>query len=146
MRRVSPDGPVYQAGTLAGNPLVTAAGLATLRYLVANPGLYGQFEAAGVEMKSRLEGALTKAGIPALVNHAGGMVGFFLGIDRAQDWDDVAGLDQELFGRFFHSALRRGVLLPPSPFETWFLMESHLDGTLDTALDALTAAIAEAVE
>ncbi len=72
------------------------------------------------------------------------MVGVFLGIERATTWDDVAGLDADLFNRFFHAALDRGVLLPPSPYEAWFLMESHLDDTLDIALTALEAAIAEA--
>jgi glutamate-1-semialdehyde 2,1-aminomutase len=71
------------------------------------------------------------------------MVGLFLGIERPQSWDDVSGLDRALFQRFFHAVLKRGVLLPPSPFEAWFLMEDHLDGTLDLALDALTEALGE---
>jgi glutamate-1-semialdehyde 2,1-aminomutase len=70
-------------------------------------------------------------------------MGIFLGIEQARNWDDVAGLDQDLFRRFFHAALARGVLLPPSPFESWFLMEDHLDGTLDLALDALDGALRE---
>ncbi|MEX0865389.1 MAG: glutamate-1-semialdehyde 2,1-aminomutase [Acidimicrobiia bacterium] len=143
MRMIAPDGPVYQAGTLAGNPIVTAAGLATLRHLVAHPDLYRDFEEAGKRIATRLVAALQAARLPGVVSHAGGMVGLFLGIDRARDWDDVAGLDQELFRRFFHAALERGVLLPPSPYETWFLMEAHLDGTLDVALDALVEAVGE---
>jgi glutamate-1-semialdehyde 2,1-aminomutase len=71
------------------------------------------------------------------------MMGMFIGISQARNWDDVSVLDQGLFRRFFHAALKRGVLLPPSPFETWFLMEAHLDGTLETALDALSEAIEE---
>jgi glutamate-1-semialdehyde 2,1-aminomutase len=124
--------------------LVTAAGLATLRYLAANPDLYRRFDVAGEEVASRLGAALKVAGLPGLVNHAGGMVGMFLGIENAGNWDDVSALDRELFSRFFHAALKRGVLLPPSPFEAWFLMEAHLDGTLDSALDALAEAIEEA--
>ncbi len=146
MRMMAPDGPVYQAGTLAGNPIVTAAGLATLRYLAANPNLYQRFDEAGDRVSDRLGAALQRSGLPGVINHAGGMVGIFIGIDRAQNWDDVAVLDQPLFRRFFHAALRRGVLLPPSPFETWFLMEAHLGETLDTALDALAEAIEEAVQ
>jgi len=144
MRMVAPDGPVYQAGTLAGNPLVTVAGLATLRHLVDHPELYEDFERAGEAIASRLGAAFDRAGLPGVVTHVGGMFGVFLGIERVESWDSVAGLDQDLFGRFFHAALRRGVLVPPSPFESWFLMASHLDGTLATALDALTEAIAEA--
>jgi glutamate-1-semialdehyde 2,1-aminomutase len=144
MRMVAPDGPVYQAGTLAGNPTVTAAGLATLRYLVDHPDLYPRFDRAGEDIAHRLGTALQSAGVPGVINHVGGMAGLFLGIDRAECWDDVAGLDRELFARFFHAALRRGVLLPPSPFEAWFLMEPHLDGPLDRALEALEEAVAEA--
>jgi glutamate-1-semialdehyde 2,1-aminomutase len=144
MRMIAPDGPVYQAGTLAGNPLVTSAGLVTLRYLVEHPELYDRFEKAGDTIAARLGEACQRSGLPAVVTHVGGMVGLFLGIDHATDWDTVAGLDRDLFARFFQAALKRGVLLPPSPFETWFLMEAHLDGTLDTALDALAEAIDEA--
>ena len=143
MRMISPDGPVYQAGTLAGNPIVTAAGIATLRYLAAHPDLYPRFDAAGEEMTTRLGAALSRTGMPGVVNHVGGMVGIFLGVDQALSWDDVAGLDHTLFNRFFHAALARGVLLPPSPYETWFLMEAHLDETLEMALDALAGAIEE---
>ncbi len=143
MRMISPEGPVYQAGTLAGNPIVTAAGIATLRYLAAHPDLYPRFDAAGELMTIRLEGAIRRTGLPGLVHHVGGMVGMFLGIDQALNWDDVVGLDQGWFNRFFHAALARGVLLPPSPYETWFLMEAHLDGTLEMVLDSLAEAIEE---
>jgi glutamate-1-semialdehyde 2,1-aminomutase len=144
MRMIAPDGPVYQAGTLAGNPLVTAAGLATLRQLVAHPDLYDRLDHAGELISERLGTALASAGLPGVVTHVGGMVGVFLGVEAVSSWDDVASLDQGLFRRFFHAALERGVLLPPSPFETWFLMEAHLDGTLEIALDALCEAITEA--
>jgi glutamate-1-semialdehyde 2,1-aminomutase len=143
MRMIAPNGPVYQAGTLAGNPIVTAAGLATLRYLAGHADLYRRFDDAGERISFRLGAALQDAGLPGVVHHVGGMVGMFIGIEHAQNWDNVAGLDQGLFRRFFHGALKRGVLLPPSPFETWFLMEAHLDGTLEAALDALVDAIEE---
>jgi glutamate-1-semialdehyde 2,1-aminomutase len=135
---------VYQAGTLVGNPIVTAAGLATLRYLAGHRDLYQRFDDAGEKVAFRLGAALERAGLPGVVNQVGGMVGMFIGIEKALSWDDVAGLDKALFNRLFHAAFKRGVLLPPSPFETWFLMEAHLEGALDTALDALTEAIEEA--
>jgi glutamate-1-semialdehyde 2,1-aminomutase len=144
MSMIAPSGPVYQAGTLAGNPIVTAAGLATLRYLAAHPGLYDRFETAGTEAARRIEGALARVGVVGAVSHAGGMWGLFLGIPEARHWDDVAGLDRDLFARFFHAALRRGVLLPPSPFESWFLMESHLTDELAFALGVIEEAIEEA--
>jgi glutamate-1-semialdehyde 2,1-aminomutase len=69
------------------------------------------------------------------------MVGVFLGLDQVRSWDEISGIDQDLFARFFRAALERGVLLPPSAFETWFLMEAHLDSALEVALDALEEAI-----
>jgi glutamate-1-semialdehyde 2,1-aminomutase len=144
MRMVAPDGPVYQAGTLAGNPIVTAAGLATLRLLADKPGIYERFDRAGEVIAARLGDAFRDASIPGVVNHVGGMVGVFPGIDRARHWDDVARIDKEMFSRFFHGAYARGVLIPPSPFEAWFLMEPHLDETLEQMLSALTEAVAEA--
>ena len=146
MRMIAPDGPVYQAGTLAGNPLATSAGLATLRWIQANHDVYDRFDDAGRLIEFRLSKALETAGLPGVVQAVGGMVGVFLGIERATTWSDVADLDGDLFSRFFHAALRRGVLLPPSPFEAWFLMEAHLDSMLDVALTALEESIAEAAE
>jgi glutamate-1-semialdehyde 2,1-aminomutase len=145
MRLMAPEGPVYQAGTLAGNPIVTTAGLATLRYLASHSDLYQRFDDAGEKASARLRGTLTRVGLPGVVNHVGGMWGIFMGVEQARTWSEVAQLDQALFKRFFHAALRRGVLIPPSPFETWFLMEAHLDGTLDLAVDALSEAIEESV-
>jgi glutamate-1-semialdehyde 2,1-aminomutase len=144
MRMIAPEGPVYQAGTLAGNPLATAAGLATLRHLRDHPDLYDRFDEAGMEISNRLGKALDEAGLHGVVRSVGGMVGVFLGVDKADNWNDVAGLDGDLFNRFFHAALDRGVLLPPSPYEAWFLMAAHLDGELDVALAALEEAIVEA--
>lgn len=143
MRMVAPDGPVYQAGTLAGNPLVTAAGLTTLRHLADQPDLYRRFDTAGAMMADRFDEVFNRLGRPGLVTHVGGMVGVFLGTATADSWDDVAGVDRDWFARFFHAALRRGVLLPPSPFESWFLMEAHLDGTLEVAVEALAEALQE---
>lgn len=143
MKLMAPEGPVYQAGTLAGNPIVTAAGLATLRYLASHSDLYRRFDEAGERACDQLRATLQRVGLPGVVNHVGGMLGMFIGIEHARNWSDVAALDQELFKRFFHAALQRGVLIPPSPFESWFLMEAHLDGTLEVAVDGLSAAIEE---
>ena len=143
MRLMAPEGPVYQAGTLAGNPIVTAAGLATLRYLASHSDLYRRFDDAGERACGQLRATLQRVGLPGVVNHVGGMLGMFIGIEHARNWSDVAALDQELFKRFFHAALQRGILIPPSPFESWFLMEAHLDGTLEVAVDGLAAAIEE---
>ena len=145
MRTVAPDGPVYQAGTLSGNPIVTAAGIATLNYLRDHPQLYTSLDQAGSRVADRLTGAFERNGRPGLVTHVGGMFGVFLGIERASAWREVAEVDRSWFGRFHRAAAQRGVLPPPSPFEAWFLMEAHLDGTLERALDALEGALEESV-
>ena len=145
MRQMAPEGPVYQAGTLAGNPIVTAAGLATLRYLASHSDIYQRFDDAGDKAAVRLRATLDRLGLPGVVNHVGGMLGLFVGVEHARNWPEVALLDHDFFKRFFHAALRRGVLIPPSPFETWFLMEAHLDGTLEVAVESLAGAIEESV-
>ncbi len=145
MRMISPDGPVYQAGTLSGNPLVTAAGLAQLRKLTMQPHLYDQMQEFGLALTHELELVATAHEVPIVIRCVGGMMGVFLGIDRANSWDDLANLDTELFGRFHTEALRQGVMLPPSAYEAWFLMESHLamgEDIIDRLTTALTAAMA----
>ena len=140
MRQIAPAGPVYQAGTLSGNPLVTAAGLATLRRIAADSGLHDRLEAMGATIERRLAAALAEHGVAGCVQRVGSMITLFLGPERVTSWDDAARVDRERFAAFFHAAYVRGVLLPPSPFEAWFLMDAHA-ATLDTAVDALVAAI-----
>lgn len=145
MRMVSPDGPVYQAGTLSGNPLVTAAGLAQLRKLTTRPHLYEQLQEFGLALTHQLELVATAHDVPVVTHCVGAMMGLFLGIDQADNWDDLADLDTDLYGRFHTEALRQGVMLPPSAYEAWFLMESHLamgEDIIDRLTTALTAAMA----
>ena len=144
MRLVSPDGPVYQAGTLAGNPLAVAAGLATLRYLEEHPGLHDDLDRAGARLRARLEEALRGIGMTGIVHQMGGLFGIFFGVKEVRSWQDASSTDREAFGRFFHAAYRRGVLLAPSPFEAGFLMEAHLGGELEEATEKLEEAIEEA--
>ncbi|HEX6301048.1 MAG TPA: glutamate-1-semialdehyde 2,1-aminomutase [Acidimicrobiia bacterium] len=143
MRRVAPDGAVYQAGTLAGNPLAVAAGLATLRYIADNPGLYDELEKLGAALANELTGALVGNGISGCVQRAGGMLTVFFGPSEVRSWDDAATVDRDRFSRFFHAALATGVLLPPSPFEALFLMRAHRD-VITEATDTLVAAIGAA--
>lgn len=145
MRMISPDGPVYQAGTLSGNPLVTAAGLAQLRKLADNPSLYDELEAFGSEVASALSDVAATAGVEIVTSSVGAMLGVFLGIGRADSWDDLANLDDTIFARFHSEALRRGVMLPPSAYEAWFLMESHLHER-DAIIAKLTEALAVALD
>jgi glutamate-1-semialdehyde 2,1-aminomutase len=140
MRRIAPDGPVYQAGTLAGNPVVTAAGLATLRRIAADPGLYDRLEAMGAALEDRLRSAVARSGTAGCVQRVGAMLSYFPGPQRVASWDDAATVDRERFAAFFTAAYRGGVLLPPSPFEAWFLTDAHA-ATIDRAGDVLVAAV-----
>ncbi len=141
MRLVAPDGPVYQAGTLAGNPMAVAAGLACLRRLRDGAHIYDQLEAMGDRIESTLREAIARSGEKACVQRVGSMLTLFFGQPHVRSWDDAKDVDRARFARFFRAAYERGVLIPPSPFEAWFLMRSH-DAVLDGALAALTEAVA----
>ena len=118
MRKVAPLGPVYQAGTLSGNPLAVAAGLAMLRYLIANPDLYKTLEARAAELT-----AWTPPGVT--INRVGAMFTLFFSPDPVTDWDSAKKCDTARFGEFFHFMLERGVYLAPSQFEAAFLSTAH---------------------
>ncbi len=140
---VAPEGPVYQAGTLSGNPLTVAAGLACLRHLAAHPEVYDTLETVGARIESRLAAALVANGVPGCVQRVGGMLTVFFGPEQVRSWDDAVICDRDRFAAFFQAAYRRGVLLPPSQFEAAFLMEAHAPVAEEVA-DALVAAIGEA--
>jgi glutamate-1-semialdehyde 2,1-aminomutase len=141
MRLISPDGGVYQAGTLAGNPIAVAAGLATLRRLEADDALYDDLERRGAYLQGELEGALGTTGIRGCVQRVGAMLTVFFGVDRVDNWGDASQLDAEAFARYFQSALQGGVMLPPSGYEAMFLTASHTDEIIEEAAGILTGAI-----
>ncbi|MEX2654371.1 MAG: glutamate-1-semialdehyde 2,1-aminomutase [Acidimicrobiia bacterium] len=143
MRTVAPDGPVYQAGTLAGNPLATAAGIACLRRLIERPEIYDILESVGERMESALSAALVTHGVDGCVQRVGAMMTVFFGPSQVRSWDDAATVDRDRFARFFQAAYAGGVLLPPSQFEALFLMESHV-GVVDEAIDVLVSAVGAA--
>ena len=143
MRRVAPEGPVYQAGTLAGNPLATAAGVACLRQIKERPGVYDTLEATGLEMETALKAALEENGVAGCIQRVGAMLTVFFGPTEVKSWDDAATVDRDGFARFFQAAYAGGVLLPPSQFEALFLMEAHTR-VADEATGILRTAIAEA--
>lgn len=136
MRLVAPDGPVYQAGTLAGNPLAVAAGLVTLRRIESQPSIYRDLEAYGAKLEDRLSDAVGEGGC---VQRVGSMLTVFFGPTKVTSWDEATTVDRERFARFFHAALRRGVLVPPSPFESLFLTTSHCadEGPIGLLADAI---------
>jgi glutamate-1-semialdehyde 2,1-aminomutase len=143
MRMVAPDGAVYQAGTLAGNPIAVAAGIACLRYLVEHPELYATLEDMGARLETRLTAALEAAGGGGCVQRVGSMLTVFLGPDAVRSWEDAAKLDRERFNRYYAAAFDGGIVLPPSPFEAMFLMEDH-GPVIDEAAETLAAAIGAA--
>jgi glutamate-1-semialdehyde 2,1-aminomutase len=142
MGLLAPDGPVYQAGTLSGNPLAVAAGLATLDQL-DRPGVYEELESLGARMEAGLKAALHAAGVPGCVNRAGSMWTLFFGVDAVRNADDARRCDTARFGRFFHRMLEQGIYLPPSAFEAAFLSLAHSEGDIDVTIRAAERAIRE---
>ena len=135
MARLAPAGPVYQAGTLSGNPVATAAGLATLR--AADDDVYAWVDKAAGELSALAGDALTAAGVAHRVQHAGSMFSVFFGPDEVTDYDRARRQDTFRYTGFFHAMLERGVYLPPSAFESWFVSAAHDDAALERVADAL---------
>ncbi|MET0849950.1 MAG: glutamate-1-semialdehyde 2,1-aminomutase [Candidatus Rokuibacteriota bacterium] len=140
MERVSPLGGVYQAGTLSGNPLAVAAGLATLRAL-ADPAVYARLEALGARMARGLEDAAARAGVPVTVNRVGSMLTAFFTDAPVTDYASARRSDTKRYARYFHAMLERGVFLAPSQFEAAFVSLAHTEADLDAAAAAAAAAL-----
>jgi glutamate-1-semialdehyde 2,1-aminomutase len=143
MRRVAPEGPVYQAGTLSGNPLAMAAGLATLRHLRANPGLYADLERLGARLEAGFRGLIQERLGALSWNRVGSMATLFFSPGPVTGWGSAAGADRARFGRYFHGMLERGIYLPPSPFEAAFLSTAHTDADIDHTVEAADAVLKE---
>jgi glutamate-1-semialdehyde 2,1-aminomutase len=127
MRQVAPDGPVYQAGTLSGNPLATAAGTAALRHLKDNPSVFERLEVRGKELEAGILALIRGMGYPLTWNRVGSMASLFFSEDPVQDWTSAARSDRDAFQRFFWGMLDKGIYLAPSPFEALFLSSSHTE-------------------
>ncbi len=138
MGHLSPEGPVYQAGTLSGNPVATTAGLATLR--LATPEVYDHLTRAGETIKAAAAEALEAAGVAHTIQSTGTMFSVFFAEGPVRDFDDASRTDTAAYGAFFHAMLERGVYLPPSAYEAWFLSAAHDDRAVQTVLDALPEA------
>ncbi len=143
MHQLAPLGPVYQAGTLSGNPVATACGLATLRE-IAKPGFYEALGASTRTLVQGLQTAANGAGVPFACDCEGGMFGFFFGTELPQNYDAVMATDKERFNRFFHAMLDRGVYLAPALYEAGFVSAAHtaedIATTVQAARDALRTA------
>jgi glutamate-1-semialdehyde 2,1-aminomutase len=130
MKKVAPIGPIYQAGTLSGNPMAVAAGLAMLRYLVENPQVYDILEARGAQLCEWVPPGVT-------VNRVGSMFTFFLTPDPVTDWDSAAPSNKVEFAKLFHFLLGRGVYLAPSQFEAGFISTAHSEEDIRATVDAM---------
>jgi glutamate-1-semialdehyde 2,1-aminomutase len=139
MDRMAPAGPVYQAGTLSGNPLATAAGLATLRACTAE--VYARVDEAAAAVAKLASDALAAAGVPFRLQEAGSLFSVFLGLDSpVRDFGEARGQSARAYAAFFHAMLDQGVYLPPSPYEAWFLSAAHDEAAVSRVAAALPAA------
>jgi glutamate-1-semialdehyde 2,1-aminomutase len=139
MGRLAPAGPVYQAGTLSGNPLATAAGLATL--LSCTPDVYSAVDSFAGEASKLVSSALTEAGVPHYLSKAGSLFTVFIGRTApVANFADARDQSTEAYSAFFHAMLDGGIYLPPSAFEAWFCSAAHDDAALSRIADALPAA------
>jgi len=143
MKQVAPEGPVYQAGTLSGNPLAMAAGLETLRQL-ERPGVYEGLAARSRQLAEGLEGHARAAGVELTTGHLGGMFGFFFHPGPVRCFDDAKKAHEGRFRKFFSAMLEAGVYLAPSPFEAAFVSTAHRPADLARTLAAAEGALRRA--
>jgi glutamate-1-semialdehyde 2,1-aminomutase len=141
MEQVAPAGDVYQAGTLSGNPLATAAGLATLRLL--DDGAYARLERVAGELAEGLEDAASAAGLPARAVATTGLLTLFFTPEPPRDYEQAKACDLDAYAAFCRGMLDRGVYLPPSQFEAWFPSLAHTDAHVERTLSAAREAFAE---
>ena len=142
MEQLAPLGPVYQAGTLSGNPLAVAAGLQTLA-LLSNPGTYERLEDTSARLEAGLREALARLRIPTCFNRVGSMWTLFFGVQEVHDAETARRSDTEMFGRWFRGMLKRGVYLPPSQFEAAFVSLAHTEDDIDATVRAAREVLTE---
>jgi glutamate-1-semialdehyde 2,1-aminomutase len=135
MNLLAPDGPVYQAGTLSGNPLAVSAGLATLG-LLSRRRTYTRLEALGKKLADGFTEVIDQYRIKAALNRAGSMLTVFFGVDNVRDADDARRCDRRQFARYFHGMLRRGIYLPPAQFEAAFVSLAHSNAAIEKVIFA----------
>jgi glutamate-1-semialdehyde 2,1-aminomutase len=143
MQQISPSGPIYQAGTLSGNPVAMAAGLAMLE-LVQAPGFHEELEATTNRLCDGLEAAAREAGVALHTNRVGGMFGIFFSDVPVDTYDGAVSCDIAAFKRFFRAMLDRGVFLAPSAFEAGFVSSAHGEPEISRTLEAARESLREA--
>ena len=136
MNYIAPDGPVYQAGTLSGNPVTLAAGLTTLE-LVSVPGFFQSLTEKTKTLTGGLQAGANRAGVAFTTNSAGGMLGLFFSEDaEIHSFKQVMDCNQDRFRKFFHGMLEQGIYLAPSAFEAGFVSSAHTAHDIENTLDA----------
>lgn len=143
MEMVAPLGGVYQAGTLSGNPIAMIAGKTLLEELKNNPSIYKELDQKTVYLKEGLEKVLTEWGNPFVINQLGSMISVHFSDKPVSSFNDAAEANNELFKKFFHAMLNKGIYLPPSPYESWFLNNALTFEDLDETIQATKASLAE---
>jgi glutamate-1-semialdehyde 2,1-aminomutase len=141
MELVAPAGPVYQAGTLSGNPLAMTAGIETLE-AIAERGVWDAIKGAGERLFHGLGDAAADANVPGHITQAGTMLGFFFSETPVRSWEEAKHSDTVRFAAFHRAMLERGIYLPPSQFESWFLSTAHAQGEIDATITAARGAFA----
>lgn len=141
MDRVAPEGPIYQAGTLSGNPISMASGIEVLKTLISNPDIYDILSELRAYLSYNLSDMLTHKGIPHKINEVASMLTIFFTDKDVIDFKSAKTSDTKLFAKFFRNALQQGVLIPPSQFEAWFLSKAHTKEIVDISLEKFKKAI-----
>jgi glutamate-1-semialdehyde 2,1-aminomutase len=141
MDMVAPLGPVYQAGTLSGNPLAMAAGLATLKHLKAHPELYARIDSLSAKLVAGVLATARNAGVAITANRVGSMFTWFFGPDAVRGWDSASKCDTAAFAKFFRGMLDNGVYLPPAQYEAAFLSAAHTEADVEATIAAAKLAL-----
>lgn len=146
MNCIAPDGSVYQAGTLSGNPLAVTAGIATLRQIMAAPNFYETLQARVATLLAGWQEAADAAGVPIQLHQSGSMFGLFFSDKPVKNYQDACGADGEAFRAWFRSMLEQGIYLAPSPFETIFMSWAHSEVDIEKTIGAAKTAMEKAAE
>ncbi len=147
MEHVAPEGPVYQAGTLSGNPPAVSAGLTALKIIRNTPDFYGSLEKKAARLAQGIEAECRSLGIPAVLNRVGSMMTlFFTERNVVENYSDAKSCDTKKYGKFFHSLLEEGIYLPPSQFEAMFVSASHREADINLAIEKFRSALIKVKE
>lgn len=136
MDMIAPVGPVYQAGTLSGNPLAMAAGLATIKHLRTHPEIYRQLDKCSAQVEEGVLKVAREHGIALCANRVGSMLTWFFQKGPVHDWDTASKSDTQAFAEFHNGMLERGIYLPPSQYEALFVGAAHTEGDIARTVEA----------